>query len=259
MLIQPDGTSLMLTAGDLVFLRRGGQHILCTDPALPPTDYTHDRVAHGAAFGQLRIDGPGPRAVLACAAYKLDVISSHPLLANLPDVIHLPAGAPRGAALEGSIRQVSDEMTDPHGTSASIVVALIEVLLLRILRAWHIELPAEQASGWAAAVADPAIGPALQAIHARPASPWTVDTLASEVGLSRAAFARRFSTVLGMPPLAYLTGWRMTMARRLLRETRLPLAAVAERTGYSSEFAFAKAFKRESGMAPGSYRLAAPA
>ena len=258
-LLQPGGKPRTLLTGDLVFLRRGGQHVLCTDPALPPADYTHDRVAHGAAFGELRIEGQGARTVLACAAYKLDVTRSHPLLASLPDVIHFPAGTTRGPALAGSVKQLGDEMTDPHGTSASIVVALIEVLLLRILRAWHTELPAEQATGWAAAVADPAVGSALQAIHAAPAEPWTVDALAREAGLSRAAFARRFSAVLGMPPLSYLTGWRMTTARRLLRETQLPLAAVAQRTGYGSEFAFAKAFKRESGITPGSYRLTAPA
>lgn len=258
-LIQPDGKPLTLGTGDLVFLRRGGQHVLCTDPALQPGDYEHDRVAHGAAFGELRIDGPGARTVMACAAYKLDVTSSHPLLASLPDVIHLPATTSRSQALEGSIQQLGDEMTDPRATSTSIVVALIEVLLLRILRAWHTELPAEQATGWAAAVADPAIGPALQAIHASPGKPWTVGTLASQAGLSRAAFSRRFSTVLGTPPLSYLTSWRMTTARRLLRETQLPLTAVAERTGYGSEYAFSKAFKRESGIAPGSYRLTAPA
>lgn len=255
-LVPEDGKPLKLVSGDLVFLRRGGHHVLCTDPALPPADYTHDRVAHGAAFGELRIDGPGQRTVLACAAYKLDVTSSHPLMASLPDIIHFSAGAERGQALATSIRQIIDETADPQATSASIVVALIEVLLLRILRAWRDNLPAEQATGWAAAVADPAIAPALRAIHDSPAVPWTVETLARESGLSRAAFARRFSAVLGEPPLAYLTGWRMAMARRLLRETELPLSAIAGRTGYGSEFAFAKAFKRESGRAPGDYRLA---
>lgn len=258
-LVQPDGQPLRLLTDDLVFLRRGGQHVLCSDPALPPADYSHERIAHGAAFGELRIEGQGARTVVACSAYKLDATSSHPLLASLPDVIHFRADKARDPALEGSIKQLRDEMTDPQGTSASIVVALIEVLLLRILRAWHTELPAEQATGWAAAVADPAIGSALQAIHASPAAPWTVNSLAREAGLSRAAFARRFSTVLGMPPLSYLTGWRMTTARRLLRETQLPLAAVAKRTGYGSEFAFAKAFKRELGVAPGNYRLTGPA
>jgi AraC-like DNA-binding protein len=258
-LVPQDGKPLTLVSGDLVFLPRGGQHTLCSHPALPPADYTHDRVAHGAAFGELRIGGPGKRTVLACAAYKLDVTSSHPLVASLPDVIHFPASAERGQALEISIRQIIDETADPRATSASIVVALVDVLLLRILRAWHDKLPAERATGWAAAVADPAIAPALRAIHDSPAVSWTVETLARESGLSRAAFARRFKSVLGESPLAYLTGWRMTTARRLLRETELPLSAIAERTGYGSEFAFAKAFKRESGRAPGNYRLASAA
>ncbi len=254
-----DRKPLALGPGDLVFLRRGGQHTLCSDPVLPPRDYIHDRVADGAAFGELRIGGPGERTVLACAAYKLDVTSSHPLLASVPDVIHLPASAERGQALETSIRQIIDETAAPRATSASIVVALVDVLLLRILRACHGNLPAEQATGWAAAVVDPAIAPALRAMHGLPAVPWTVETLARESGLSRAAFARRFKSVLGEPPLAYLTGWRMTTARRLLRETELPLSAIAERTGYGSEFAFAKAFKRECGRAPGNYRLAGAA
>jgi AraC-like DNA-binding protein len=197
--------------------------------------------------------------VLACAAYKLDVTSSHPLVASLPEVIHFPASAERGQALEISIKQIIDETADSRATSPSIVVALVDVLLLRILRAWHDKLPAEQATGWAAAVTDPAIAPALRAIHGSPAESWTVETLAHESGLSRAAFARRFNSVLGEPPLAYLTGWRMTTARRLLRETELPLSVIAERTGYGSEFAFAKAFKRESGRAPGNYRLASAA
>jgi Cupin len=146
-LVPKDGKPLTLVPGDLVFLRRGGEHPLCSDPALPPADYTHDRVAHGAAFGELRIDGPGKPTVLACAAYKLDVTSSHPLMASLPDVIHFPVGAGRDQALEISIKQITDETADPRATSASIVVALIDVLLLRILRAWHDELPAEQATG----------------------------------------------------------------------------------------------------------------
>ena len=107
-LVPKGGNPLRLGAGDLVFLSRGGQHRLCSDPALPPRDYTHDRIAHGAAFGELQIGGPGERTVLACAAYKLDVTSSHPLVASLPEVIHLQAGAERGQALDISIKQIID-------------------------------------------------------------------------------------------------------------------------------------------------------
>ncbi|NUS16562.1 MAG: helix-turn-helix transcriptional regulator, partial [Streptomyces sp.] len=88
------------------------------------------------------------------------------------------------------------------------------------------------------------------------AAPWTVERLAREAGLSRAAFARRFAALTGRPPLAYLTWWRMTLAARLLAESALPLASVAERVGYTSEFAFAHAFKRWCGLAPGRYRRA---
>lgn len=91
-------------------------------------------------------------------------------------------------------------------------------------------------------------------MHDDAAASWTVESLAARAGLSRAAFARRFATLVGEPPMAYLTRWRMTTAARMLRESDAPLTTVAARTGYGSEFAFAKAFKREYGLAPGGYR-----
>lgn len=95
---------------------------------------------------------------------------------------------------------------------------------------------------------------ALDAMHRDPAAPWTVATLATEAGLSRAAFARRFTALVGQPPLGYLTWWRMTTAARLLKTTDAPLRAVASQVGYVSEFAFAHAFKRTHHTAPGKYR-----
>jgi AraC-like DNA-binding protein len=94
----------------------------------------------------------------------------------------------------------------------------------------------------------------LNAIHAQPAEPWTVATLAARSGLSRAAFARRFNELVGRPPLAYLSWWRMTLAGRELQTRDAPLSAIARRVGYASEFAFGKAFKRDYGVSPGSYR-----
>lgn len=108
--------------------------------------------------------------------------------------------------------------------------------------------------GWASALNDPFTTAALQAIHRDPARPWTVATLAAEAGLSRAPFARRFATLLGQPPLTYLTWRRMTTAARLLQESDAPLSAIAAEVGYTSEFAFANAFKRQHGTAPGRYR-----
>ncbi len=101
---------------------------------------------------------------------------------------------------------------------------------------------------------DPAVATAVERIHAEPERAWTVTSLAREAALSRSAFARRFALAVGEPPGAYLAHWRMTIAGRLLRDSDLNLAAVARRVGYASEFAFAKAFKRDYGMAPGAYR-----
>ncbi|CAG6391995.1 AraC family transcriptional regulator [Streptomyces cocklensis] len=101
---------------------------------------------------------------------------------------------------------------------------------------------------------DPAITAALRHIHQEPAGQWPVEALGAKAGLSRAAFSRRFTSLVGKPPLGYLTWWRMTLAARLLRDSDKPIQTVAQRTGYTSEFAFAKAFKREYGVAPGRYR-----
>jgi AraC-like DNA-binding protein len=125
------------------------------------------------------------------------------------------------------------------------------MLLLYVLRAW---LSAQPEAGLATALRDRAITTALRQIHRRPDKPWTIEDLAASAGLSRAAFAKRFTTVVGQPPLAYLTWWRMTMAARLLRESDAPLRSIASRCGYASEYAFGKAFKRAYDVAPGRYR-----
>lgn len=106
----------------------------------------------------------------------------------------------------------------------------------------------------AAALNDTAVTAALHAVHRDPAAPWTVAKPAAEAGLSRAAFARGFSALIGQQPLGYLTWWRLTMAARLLRATQAPLRSIAAQVGYTSEFAFANAFKRAHGLAPGAYR-----
>jgi AraC-like DNA-binding protein len=127
-----------------------------------------------------------------------------------------------------------------------------------MLRTWFDEQPADATTAsWSAVLKDPASTAALHAIHRHPERPWTVATLAVQAGLSRAPFARRFTTLVGQPPLSYLTWWRMTTAAQLLRDSDATLYAIAARIGYTSEFAFANAFKREHGTAPGIYRRSA--
>jgi AraC-like DNA-binding protein len=194
--------------------------------------------------------------VLLCGAYLLDRSRTHPLLDDLPAVLHLPARVGRHPGLRAAVDLLGDEVERRRPGADAMVTALLDVLLLQILRAW-LDERAEQPSGWAAALADGPVGSALRAVHGDPAHPWSVQELAGRAGLSRSAFARRFAALVGRPPLAYLTWWRMTLAARELRDGDAPLAAVARRVGYASEFAFAHAFKREIGTAPGAFRRTA--
>jgi AraC-like DNA-binding protein len=200
-------------------------------------------------------DSGAPVTRLLCGAYGLDQSRPHPLLRDLPPVVHLPARVGRHPSLRTAIDLLGSELEQKRPGSDAVVPALVDVLLLYILRSWYDEQDADhRRTGWAGAFSDPGISAALEAMHTNPRHPWTLEVLACRAGMSRAVFARRFNSLAGEPPLTYLTQWRMRIAARLLRETKLSLAAVGEDVGYTSAFAFAKAFKREFGTAPGTYR-----
>ncbi|RST19048.1 AraC family transcriptional regulator [Streptomyces sp. WAC05374] len=244
----------VLSPGDVVFLRNGRGHALADHPSTPAHEERPDQYQPGGPIGTVSVGGDGPRTTLLCGNYHLDQGRPHPLVRQLPEVVHLSTGLGHHPELSAAVSLLATELENPRIGSAGIVPALIESLLLYILRAWFETQPAATATGWAAALTDPAVAPALASIHDRPAAPWTVESLAESAGLSRAAFARRFTALVGEPPMAYLTRWRMTTAAKLLRESEASLTDVAARTGYSSEYALAKAFKREYGQAPGGYR-----
>jgi AraC-like DNA-binding protein len=174
---------------------------------------------------------------------------------ELPEVVHLPTVVGRHPGLRAALDLLGGELERSRPGTDAMVPALLDVLLLHILRAWFDERSQEgAATGWTAALHDPAVATALRAIHGEPERQWSVEELGRTVGLSRAAFARRFTTLVGRPPLTYLTWWRMTIAARLLRDSDAPSNAVAGQVGYTSEFAFAHAFKRAYGQPPGAYR-----
>ncbi|MQY30893.1 AraC family transcriptional regulator [Nocardia aurantia] len=219
-----------LGAGDVVLLPRG--------------------VAHSIGGHVLGIP-----TLLLCGAYRFDRSRRHPLLTELPEVLHLPAGPRRPAALDTALDLLTRELdTDPD---SGAVGPLLEILLLFMLRAWYDGRDGD--AGWGAALSDPDLGPALRAIHRDPANAWTVQTLGDRAHMSRSSFAQRFTETVGVAPQTYLTRWRMTLAARRLRDTDDTLRVVAESVGYTSEYAFAKAFKREFGVAPGRYRHLAAA
>jgi AraC-like DNA-binding protein len=244
-----------LFPGDLVLMRDGTAHALADDPATPLTDF--DPVLDDATspIGQVEVNGPGAATLLLCGAYQLGRGRAHPLMDELPEIVYLPARPGRHAGLRAAIELLGAELDKPRPGGDGIVPALVDAMLLYILRAW-LDDHAAAPSGWASALLDPALSSALAALHAHPSRRWTVQDLSAAAGLSRSAFAQRFVTLVGTPPLTYLTWWRMTVAERLLRNSADPLDVIGRQVGYVSEFAFAKAFKREFGVPPGRYRHA---
>ncbi|WP_461012500.1 AraC family transcriptional regulator [Streptomyces capparidis] len=260
-LLLPDGPPVALGPGDVVLLPRGAEHGLA-DPSvttlagIPPGCPEPTPHTPRPPDGRDAADPAAPAPVdLLCGAYELDRDVTHPLLARLPDVVHLPATVGGRPALRAAVDLLGQSAAEPGPGSGAARAALLDLLLVHMIRAYADQRAARgPGHGLPAEPADPAVAAALRSMHRDPARPWTVAQLAEVAGLSRAAFARRFTALVGQPPLTYLTRWRLAAAARMLRETDAPLAAVAARVGYSSQFAFANAFKREYGQAAGGYR-----
>jgi AraC-like DNA-binding protein len=258
-LLPAGAAPVRLDAGDVVLLPHGRGHVLADSPATPPAAQPCDPAAADfrGSHPVVIADATEPSTVTLCGAYELAPEGHHPLVRDLPEVVHLRARAGGRTDLRAVVDMLSAELTRPSlGTDAAIP-ALLDMLLLYALRAWFHET--RPGTGWAAALRDPAVAAALHAIHRKPAHQWTVASLATLAGLSRAPFARRFTELVGRPPVRYLTWWRMTTAARLLRESDAPLNAIADAVGYQSEFAFAVAFKRQYDTPPGRYRRPAAA
>lgn len=259
-LVPPDGGEgrtepVELRSGDVVLLPHGTGHGLAGRPDAPLVDAV--RAPDGSwPTPPDRAPAGAEETLLLCGAYQVRRARAHPLFTELPPYVHIPARVGAHPRLRAAVDLLGAELADPQPGSDALVPALLDTLLVLLLRTWWLTERPDRTTGWSAALSDPAVTAALRAIHADPARPWTVEELGVEGGLSRAAFARRFTTLVGRPPLAYLTWWRMTTAGRMLRTDDTPLRTVAQRAGYASEFAFAKAFKREYGTAPGQYRKA---
>ncbi|WP_405986564.1 AraC family transcriptional regulator [Streptomyces sp. NBC_00872] len=251
-LLSRDAAPVALAAGDVVFVSHGQEIALADHPSRALVDATED--LDDAWIPRSEIQRAEAATVLICGSYQLSRARPHPLLAELPDVIHLPARVSRQAPLSAVVALLGDELDERNPGSDAIVSGLLDTMLLYILRTWYKERAQGATTGWAAALSDPAVSTALHHLHRDPVHPWTVEELGARAGLSRAAFARRFTTLVGKPPLTYLAWWRMTSAGALLRLDDTPLHTIARLTGYTSESAFNRAFKREYGKAPGEYR-----
>jgi AraC-like DNA-binding protein len=244
------GRTVHAREGEVVILRGGQSYALLAHPdaeTIPVEDLcTGGAPPQGRRF---ELVGDGPASEFVCGAYTFAGSLCDRLVAALPDVAVVRPDDGSVAAVVDLVRQ---ELVRERAGGSMVLDRLLDVLLVGCLRAlWADQL---RPPVWAGVPQDPAVGAALRALHGRPAHPWTVEELAAVASLSRAALAKRFSAEVGMPPMTYLTQWRMGLARQALSEDGATLAAVACQIGYASEYAFAAAFKREVGESPGRWR-----
>jgi len=201
-----------------------------------------------------RLDGGGTeRATIVCGFLACDARPFNPLLAALPRMLHMPGAAAKGAWIGHFIGIAVEEANRKRPGGEAVLERLSEMMFVDVVRRYLEELPPNQ-TGWLAGLRDRFVGRALGLLHERPSHHWTIDELGDAVGLSRSALHERFNELVGQPPMQYLAQWRMQVASRLLLESTMNVASIALETGYESEAAFSRAFKRLVGVPPARWR-----
>lgn len=243
---------LPICEGDVLLLPTGEAHFLFETPDAP-------------LFRNLELDQWGecalmcwsddPTAVVLCGTFDFEYIETVTFLKQLPKVIHIPHHP--GSAFNSTLELMAGEAEANRPAKEVILRRLADILFVQIIQRW-VEIQGVEHSGWLGALHDPLIGKALSLIHTQPQHPWTIASLARAVACSRSSFAARFTARVGEPPMEYLTRWRMQLASRwLIEQPESRIGEIATRTGYRSEAAFSKAFKRVIGVAPRTHRLSA--
>ena len=256
--VLPDaGTPVLLRPYDVALVRGPGHYTVADDPATPwqtligpgqtcTTLAGPDRSSTVDSTGRTWGDHPDGGTLLLTGTYQLRSEVSRRLLDALPALLVRPGAA-------GPVELLAAEIGRPEPGQELVLDRILDLLLVAVLRGW-LAAPDSGAPAWYRARDDAVVGPVLRLLHEQPAEPWTVAALAERGGVSRSALARRFTDLVGEPPMSYLTTWRLTLAADLLQEPEATIGAVARRVGYGGSFALSAAFKRERGMSPQAYR-----
>jgi AraC-like DNA-binding protein len=245
---------LELQSGDLALVPHGtGHRIEAGGPSEYPMipDLPHEELSDNYAV--LRYGKDGPLTELICGGLRLEHPSARRLLDGLPPVVHVRTA--RRTALGATLDLLADEVQRREVGSEAVISRLCDILVIQAIRHWMTSDEATS-SPWLRAMGDPQLGPALAALHAEPAAPWTVSTLASYAAMSRSAFAARFRDVLGQPVMGYLTELRLQLAVDLLHRGDRTVAEIATAVGYESDASFSRVFKRHLGNSPRQARQA---
>jgi AraC-like DNA-binding protein len=261
--VPDDADPVRLVPGDVAITRGPDPFTFADDPATRPQVVIHPgqrcTTPDGKDLAQAMDLGvrtwgndPDGSTTMLIGTYQMRGEVSRRLLEALPSVVVLPDGAWNRSL----VPLLGDEIVKDDPGQEVVLDRLLDLLLISVLRTWFAR-PDSGAPAWYRADSDPVVGRALRMLHNNPAASWTVASLAAATGVSRAALARRFTDLVGEPPMSYLTGWRLTLAADLLREPDATVGAVARQVGYSSPFALSAAFKRVRGISPQEHRTRA--
>jgi AraC-like DNA-binding protein len=253
--VEGDDRSLPLNAGDILIVPHGDPHILGNGPPVTPVDRAQvvERVL-SQGLKVSRMGGGGEITKFICGYMSCDPQLSRVFLGGLPSILKVSIrDDASGQWLENSIRYSVDGADAPRAGGEAVLAKLSEVLFVEALRRYIALLPRKQ-TGWLAGIRDLEVGKALALLHRKPTHPWTIASLATEVGTSRSVLALRFRRYLSETPIAYLTRWRLQLGAQMLTSTSSSVAQIAGEVGYESEASFNRAFKREFVLPPARFR-----
>lgn len=256
---------MRLDTGDIVILAHGDAHVISSAPGVRPPAFDREwaistlnapkpisMIYH--TLTEFSYGAPAPDAAtnVACGFLGCDLRPFNPLIATLPRLLCLPANEDSAWIAQVMRQAVATSHVKRPGGEA-VLERISEMMFVDAVRRYVDTLP-EHSTGWLAGLRDRHVGRALALLHEHPARDWTVEALAGEIALSRSAFYDRFVKLIGQPPMQYLAQWRMQVAANLLRASPAPVASIALDVGYDSEAAFARAFKRATGLPPAAWR-----
>ena len=255
-----DGESVALSAGSMLILPHGQPFRLLSGPgeaSVPLFDLPVEKVSE--RYEIMTLGGGGELVRAMAGVVQFDHVAGKRLLDLLPRMIRIDAwDEALDAWVQSTLGLIAREATSLRPGGETVMTRLADILVIQAIREW-IDTAPEARQGWLAALRDAQVGRALALMHRRPEADWTLAGLAREAGMSRSGFAARFTELVGQPAMTYLAQWRLHLARVRLVETGEPVGRIAKASGYQSEAAFSRAFRKLFGEAPGGVRRLAAA
>ncbi|MFT5112832.1 MAG: AraC-like DNA-binding protein [Parasphingorhabdus sp.] len=243
------GDAIQTHEGDIVMLPNGGSHWIADKPGRELI--SSESAGEACALGNPLFQHGKITNSLICGMVHFDRGATHPILDALPELMHFPMNEPDGT-IWALVKLIDNEMANSTGSSSQIADRLTEVLFLQLLNN-YIQNSSE-AGGFLMALRDRRVHRALTLIHQEPEFDWSLDSLGERVGMSRATLVRRFQSVVGESPMAYIKNWRIMKAYNLVKHSSSSLEQIALSVGFASARTLAKAFEREYSVTPSELR-----